>query len=288
MTITDDQLAAIIAAAKAATTPPAVTPPANLPPLDETIRAVVQAAGDGSARSQQRRIGPSEIGQECDRFIGYKLMSVEPTNVGRDNWLAILGTAAHAWLEAAFRANNTITPGRWLIEERVWLNGSLSGSCDLFDTWTGEVIDHKLLGKTSANKIRKNGPPPKYRVQLHLYGYGHARAGRQVNRVTLACYPRNDSLNGQFGGQKLLVWSEPYDEQIALDALTRIASITETAAVLDIEHHPERWALIPATSGDDCKYCPYFNPNATSASDTGCPGPTTAPPTLPTHIPGLI
>lgn len=287
MTITDDQLAAIIAAAKAATTPPAATPPAQIPPLDETIRRIVRTASDGSARSQQRRIGPSEIGQECDRFIGYKLMSADPTNTGRDAWLANLGTAMHAWLEAAFTADNAATLGRWLIEERVWLNGSLSGSCDLFDTWTGTVIDHKLLGTTSQKKIRKDGPPPKYRVQLHLYGYGHARAGRDVRTVALACYPRNDSLTGEFGGNKLLIWSEPYDEQIAVDALTRIASITETAAVLDVEQHPDRWALIPATPGEDCKYCPFFNPTATAASDTGCPGPTTTPPTLPTHIPGL-
>lgn len=286
MTVTDDQLAAIIAAAKAATAP-AATPPAPTLPLDQEIRRVVRAASDSAPRSRQRRIGPSEIGQTCDRFIAYKMLDIDPVNTGRDSWLATLGTAAHAWLEGAFHADNLRQPGRWLIEERVWLNDSISGSCDLFDQVTGTVIDHKLLGTTSMRKTRRDGPIAKYRVQLHLYGYGHARAGRQVNTVALACYPRNDSLAGDFGGGGLHVWTEPYDERIATDALTRIAAITETAAVLDLEGHPDRWPLIPATPGEDCKYCPYFAPASTTADATGCPGPTTTPPTLPTHIPGL-
>lgn len=285
--IADDQLAAIIAAARAATEPPAVPPPTHIPPLDTEITRIIADADAGAARSQQRLIGPSEIGEPCDRFVAYKLLDVDPVNTGRDNWLANLGTAMHAWLADAFSADNTVTPGRWLIEQRVWLNDALSGSCDLYDTWTGTVIDHKLLGTTSLRKIRNDGPPPKYMAQLHLYGYGHARAGRDVTTVVLACYPRNDNLAGEFGGQKLLTWSAPYDPQIARDALDRIASITATATVLDVTGHPERWPLIPAKPGDDCKYCPFFAPANTTANQSGCPGPTTTPPTLPTHIPGL-
>jgi hypothetical protein len=311
MTITDDQLAQLLAGIRAAQPAPTPTicPVCDWPvdqaagapvhpgciqqvvdtPLDQQIRAVVQAAGDGAARSQQRRIGPSEIGIACDRFIGYKMLDIDPVNVGRDNWLAILGTAMHAWLENAFAADNArLGVRRWLTEKRVWLNSSLSGSCDLYDSWSYTVIDHKLLGTTSQKKIAKNGPPPKYRTQLHSYGYGYARAGHRVERVALACYPRNDTLRGDFGGNKLLIWSEPYDEQVALDALARIAKVTETAAVLDLEHHPERWPLIPATPGQDCTYCPFYRPGGAPADGTGCPGHTTATPTLPAHIPGLI
>lgn len=288
MTITDDQLAAIIAAAKAATAPPAATPPAPRIPLEDDVRRIVEQANNGAARSQQRAIGPSEMGIECDRFVAYKMLDFDPANTGRDDWLAILGTAMHAWLADAFELDNKLTGRpRWVIEKRVWLTGALGGSCDLYDADWREVSDHKLVGLTSLKKMKKNGRPAKYRVQLHLYGYGHTAAGRPVDTVNLIVYPRSDNLRGEFGGNGLHVWSEPYDPTIARAALDRVASITATAVVLDVEHHPERMSLIPAQPDDDCKYCAFFNPTATAANATGCPGPTTQPPTLPTHIPGL-
>jgi hypothetical protein len=51
-------------------------------------------------RSLQKRIGPSEIGNPCDRRIGYKLLG-QPENPRGDAWKPTIGTAVHAWLEEA-------------------------------------------------------------------------------------------------------------------------------------------------------------------------------------------
>lgn len=257
------------------------------PSMSVIVKGVVRRADAGAARSQQRTIGPSEIGDPCDRFLAYKLLDVDPVNTNRDNWLAVLGTAMHTWLADAFAADNTrLGSERWLIEERVWLNGALSGSCDLFDTDTGGVFDHKLLGVTKLRKILAGEIPPRYRTQVHLYGFGHTRAGREVRTVNLIIYPRNDSLGGDFGGQGLHIWSEPYSEAIAVAALERIASVTQTAVVLELDEHPDRYELVPASPSEDCRYCPFFRPGNALADGTGCPGQPVSD--IPSTIPGLL
>lgn len=270
--------------------PAAPVEPQDDVPLGEStaamIQRVVRTAETGSARSQQRVIGLSEIGDPCDRAVAYRLFETEPVNTGRDNWLATLGTAGHAWLADAFEAENRrLGRERYVVEQRVWLTDGYSGTCDLFDSDTGTVLDHKVLGVTSLRKIRAGEIPPKYRLQIHAYGYGHARAGREVREVALVCYPRSDNLAGDFGGQGLHVWSEPYSEQVALEGLDRLSNLTVLAGQLDVETHPERWALIPATPGSDCRYCPFFRPDGGPADAIGCPG---APVTVPTSMPGIV
>lgn len=254
--------------------------------VDQMVRRVVRAAEIGAPRSQQRTIGLSEIGDPCDRAVAYRLFEMEPINTKRDNWLATVGTAAHAWLAEAFALENErVARRRYVIEERVFLTDGYSGTCDLFDTDTGQVIDHKILGVTSLRKIRDGDIPPKYRQQLHAYGYGHARAGRDVREVVLCCYPRSDNLAGDFGGQGLHVWAEPFSEQVALEGLDRLSRLNTLAAIqLDVFSHPNRWALITAAPSEDCRYCPFFRPDGGPADATGCPG---APVSVPTSMPGI-
>lgn len=308
MTVSDAQLQAIIAALKPQQTAQVDRPVCSVcgerldPTLVEAgrhllcepapvdlraeIMRVVQTADAEAPRSRQTAIGPSEVGHPCDRYLAYKLFAATPVNVRHDNWLAILGTATHAWLADAFQADNTrLGRTRWTVEHRVYATDGLSGSCDLYDHDTATVIDHKILGVTSLRKIRSGDIPPKYRTQLHIYGYGHTRAGRPVQTVALACYPRADTLRGEYSGNGLHLHTEPYDPAIALAALERIAKVTQDGAVLELDTHPDRYQLIPATP-EDCRYCPYYKPGAASASDAGCPGQTTTE--LPTSIPGLL
>lgn len=253
--------------------------------LADAIRRIVATADAKSERSQQRDIGFSELGDPCDRFLAMKALGLEPANTDTDNWLANVGTAVHAWLEAAFAAENArLGRQRFVIEEEVSTEDGLRGHGDLFDTDLGAVIDHKVLGVTKLKRIKAGDVSTRYRVQLHLYGYGHARAGRQVREVILAVFPRNDSLRGDYGGHGLHLHREPYDEQIALEAIARFKRVTATALVLDVDTHPERWPLIPATFSDSCSYCPFFRPNGGPADATGCPGP---PVVIPTTMPGL-
>ncbi|MEV6526868.1 hypothetical protein AB0M43_33550 [Longispora sp. NPDC051575] len=240
--------------------------PAGTDPLGGLLQSVVRAASSGSPRSRQRRIGPSSAGHPCARRVAYELAGTEHVSAGGDPWPSIVGTAVHAWLADAFaRHNRELGRDRWLVEQRVTIADGLRGTVDLFDTTSGTVIDHKVLGVESLREIKKNGAGPQYRTQIHLYAYGLARAGHTVERVALACYPRSGWLDG------LHVWSEPYDPAVAEAALARLDGLGHMARVLDLDGHPDRWAAVPADAGSSCTWCPFWRPGA-PVDATGCPG----------------
>jgi hypothetical protein len=254
--------------------------------LATAVKRICRSYSESSARSQQVMIGLSEIGDPCDRAVAYKLFEMPAVNTSRDSHLADVGTAWHVWLAGAYEAENQrLGRVRYLIEERVFLTDGYSGTCDLFDVDTGRVCDHKLLGVTSLQAIRNGDIPEKYRVQLHSYGYGHARAGRNVREVALICYPRSDNLGGDFSGKGLHVHVEPYDERIALQGLDRLGRLSALLHQLDPEQNPDRWSLIPATPSKGCRHCPSFRPSGGPADASGCPG---APVDVPTTMPGIL
>lgn len=236
--------------------------------LAALVTDVVSRADASSARSQQTRIGPSELGHPCPRRIAYRVMGEPEASAGGDPWPAVVGTATHAWLAEAFEAHNTrIGYRRFLTEQRVQITDGttpISGTADVLDTDTGTVLDHKLPGTTAMRSYRNHGPSRVYRVQAHLYGRGFVRAGYEVNRVAIAYYPRGGMLSG------LHTWSEPFDPQVAADALQRHDRILEAACALAVDQAPEHYAHIPAEPAHSCTWCPWFQPGA--AVGRTCPG----------------
>jgi len=197
-------------------------------PVNQAMEAVIFDAIANQPRSQQTLIGPSEIGTDCVRCLARKLAGVErnkPQGINDLPWLPFLGTSMHEMLEGFFRSANVDgeTP-RWLVETRLTVGAIgpnvIQGSCDLFDTSTGTVIDHKLVGTTKLASVTRKGPGDTYRIQAHLYGLGWKNAGYNVNEVAVKFYPRNN-ISLAAG----IFWSEPFDEQVALDALARANEI---------------------------------------------------------------
>lgn len=221
-----------------------------------------------SARSQQTAIGPSEVGEPCERQLSYRLMDWPETNTSRDPIAAIIGTGFHLWMAEQFEARNH--DGRYRIEEKVTVREgitdavSLRGSADLFDRLSALNYDWKLVGQSSHDKYRRQGPGEKYRIQAHLYGLGQENAGQAPSRVVVVFVARYHEL-------KVHVWSEPYDRQVALDALARLDRIRQRVADLDPERDPERWLLIPTTDKATCRFCPWLKPGSANLS-VGCPG----------------
>jgi hypothetical protein len=239
---------------------------AGLPDIEllDDLKDLIRHASDNAARSQQTSLGPSEIGHPCARKLAFGLMREPRTNPSGDPLPSIFGTAMHAWLEDAVRtANEFIGRERWLTERKVTVREGLSGTADLFDTDTGTVIDWKCPGTTRMREYKKNGPHETYRAQAHLYGRGYANDGYDVEHVAIAFLPRGGQLVGAH------LWREPYDDAHVDTILGRVDSTTVLIEALDVEHHPERYQLIPATP-DDCQFCPWWSPN----------------PTLPTHCGG--
>lgn len=199
-------------------------------------RWVIENGIRNQPRSLQKRIGPSEIGNPCDHCLAARLAGWEKQETTIP-WLPFIGTATHIEIENLFiRHENTLnrvhdgTGRRYLTEHSVMvghINGQeIWGSCDLIDLILGMTIDWKIVGPTTL-RTAKNGPSEVYRTQAHLYARGANTAGHRIEHVAIAYLPRNSvSLDAA------VWWTEPYDEQIAVDALARADKIATNITAL--------------------------------------------------------
>lgn len=172
-------------------------------------------------RSQQRRIGPSEIGMDCQRRLIHKLAGdIEPER--GPAWKPTVGTACHSQMEQWFGEENQVMGeayqlAPYMIEQRVTVgrigDTDITGSTDLFIPSHATVVDWKFVGPSRLRHYRSKGPSNQYRVQAHLYGKGWAAAGYEVERVMIAFLPRDGVLSDSY------FWWESYDPMVAIKAL---------------------------------------------------------------------
>ena len=231
--------------------------------LADRIKSVVNNRSSNAPRSQQKRIGLSEVGEVCIRKTSYKLLDWEKTNPSTDPWASISGTAIHGWLASAFEE----LPDQYLVEHPVKVNDDLGGTADLFDIANKMVIDHKCVGATAMKSRKQTGMTHQQRVQINLYGMGieNELGVGSVTKVALAFYP----LGGRLDGLYTIV--EPYNRQLALDAIIRLEDTQVLLWQLDPEANPKNWDLLPKTPTRACSYCPWFLPFSTDGSK-GCSG----------------
>ena len=193
-------------------------------------------------RSKQKQIGPSELGG-CRRRVWYKLNDQPDTNGGQLKLASIMGSAIHAAIEKAISKHET-----FLIEQPVEFNG-IKAHIDLFIPETGDVIDWK------TTKVRNLSyfPTQQQRWQVHVYGYLIDKSGKgKPQRVSLVAIPRDGDE------RDIKVHSEPYDENIALEALKWLE------AIKGAEEPPA-----PERDESYCKfYCKFFD----ASGEIGCVG----------------
>lgn len=223
--------------------------------LADDLRDMVRGYDEGAERSQQRNLGPSQIGMGCTRCLARHVLGVPVAREFDDPWCRIIGTATHAWLDEAAAAHNVARDdARWVPELRVQPDTELlpsGGKCDLYDTATRTVLDHKVVGDAPLRKYRLNGPGAQYRTQTHLYGLGYANAGHDVANVAVAFWKRGGRLSD------LYVWTEPYQPEIAEQALLRYRTIRDQALALG----PAILPLLPADPACwDCEGRPMSDP----------------------------
>jgi len=240
-------------------------------PVWADARRIIEAAMTNAPRSLQVRIGPSELGIECDRCLAHKLAG---TPEKRDAaWLPFIGTAVHAELESIFlrqeytRADLGL-PTRWLPEHRVTVGTvggvEITGSTDLFDSETGTVMDWKVVGATTIKKAKAHGASLVYSRQAQLYAKGWADDGYQVNTTMILFLPRNSvSLADAY------IWSAPYDRSIAEGVLARADGIAKDIALAGLQNVLDN--LDPHTGeGFSCARMPdYTRPIPTSSTPFG-------------------
>ncbi|CAB4194588.1 CRISPR-associated Cas4-like protein [uncultured Caudovirales phage] len=182
-------------------------------------------------RSQQVRVGPSEIGG-CSRRVWYKLHDVAQTNPDTLRLAAIMGTALHSMIEDVFAGDP-----QYLIETEVEV-GEIMGHIDLIDTETNTIWDWKTTTKNSLSYFGSE----QQKSQVHLYGYLANQNGIQVDYVGLVAIARDGNEND------IVEIVEPYNEAIALDAIAKYNRIKK-------QEEPPR----PEKDASFCEnYCPYF------------------------------
>lgn len=254
---------------------PEIPPPSTLAEMrDALIRYEASRP-----RSTQTTLGPSELGTPCDRQIALKLAGVTRHERGLP-WAPMCGTAVHGLMEEVLYAENKrLGRERWIVEQKVQLDDELSGHGDAFDTDWGMVVDWKYTGTTARRKAARRSVPnhelvsAEYRVQAHLYGFGHRNAGRDVRYVRLVLLARSHDF------AESVEWTEPYDETMAVNAMTRFYAIRDAVINSNAGHYPEALIAVPAAPGEACKWCPFQRvtpPGGKHVDATGCAGNTEA------------
>jgi hypothetical protein len=261
---------------------PTAPAPAQAGPPPSTVAVMRDVLGDLDAsrpRSMQTRLGPSELGTPCQRQVGMKLAGIprRPEDK-RPPWAPMQGTAMHTLMEEALQFHNRqLGRDRWVIEEKLTVDPGLpgvepiTGHGDAFDTDTGTVVDWKYVGVTTLREVKRKTIPneqlvkPEYRVQAHLYGRGHERAGRDVRWVRLVFLARSHDYADS------TEWTEPYNPEIAAWAVDRYYATIDLLAALDPATSPALWDMVPAAPGKACDWCPFRRVGG-PADATGCPG----------------
>jgi hypothetical protein len=198
--------------------------------------------GGQTDRDKQTDIGPSEIGG-CGRRVWYRINNT-PTVNDTLKLAATMGTAIHAHIERRLKILDPFKQ-RYLTELEVSAHG-LTGHVDCYDVTTGEVIDWKTTTKKNMSKA----PTDQQRTQVHLYGYLLAHNDYPVNDVTLVFIARDGHETD------VNIFTEPYDESVALQGLDWLADIRELAEPPEPEKHRKF-----------CEgFCPYYH------STEGCSG----------------
>jgi hypothetical protein len=180
-----------------------------------------------SVRSSQVQIGPSNMGDPCERCLGMAMAGILPDGPKQAfdhfNLMAWVGTAVHYYLE------HIIAAERWpkVKQEfkvdigKVGSYGRVSGSTDLYSEPHRTALDFKMRGKDKIRLWRSGTPIPVESVrQAHLYGYGLQRAGLPVEEICLYIIPRDSML-----ASDLYQHIEPYSEKIAKDTIKRAARL---------------------------------------------------------------
>ena len=229
---------------------PEIQPPDLAALLKAEMTDAVRAHESRRPRSTQVAIGPSELGNPCDRKLALKSQGHDggagTLGPSPDPWAAVIGTSIHSYLESVFRELD------WLTEQRVEIAPGILGTADLYHRDT--VIDHKVPADTTIDKVRKGIISETYKVQVQTYGYGFARVGYDVENVAIAFWPRGKGA--WLGGVE--IWTDTYRPEVATAALERWYEIVNAAIQLDLGEHLERAELF-ATADGPCSWCPFLN-----------------------------
>lgn len=221
--------------------------------LNDAIREQFWNSQYHSARSLQSALGPSELGNPCDRALAYATHGTRPVNFP-DPMPTLWGSALHLYLAGWFRQQDAGT-GRYLVENRVVYKG-IPGTCDLFDRRRNTLLDWKSTTKDSRKLRAFGAPTSEHLTQLSIYACGLEGAGEDVQRMGLVLVPRDGALDD------LRVWLTDFTDEHRKLADNAIERLGQLAQLDPVQARPTPNIL--------CPWCPYYRPRSQDLS-TGCP-----------------
>jgi hypothetical protein len=212
----------------------------------DLLLTVLHEKDANKSRSKQTQVGPSEIGG-CRRKVWYRLNEQPETNFELKKLAAIMGTAIHAEIEKSIEAIDPKGEKYW-VETEVEYDG-IKAHIDLFIPETGSVVDWKTVKLKNLSYF----PSKQQRWQVQVYGYLLEKSGKaKVKDVNLVAIARDGDEDN------VRIHTEPYDESIAIEAMTWLAAV-KTSTTL-----PE-----PEKDESFCKdYCQYYD----ASGEMGCTG----------------
>jgi len=215
--------------------------------VNELINIITKSSSK-SARSQQKIVGPSEVGG-CSRKLWYKLNNQEITNQNTLSLASIMGTGIHSYLQKIFYEQDPFAERFLLEQEFDSPEDEMVGHIDMYDKINHEVIDWKTSTKSNLGRYF---PTKSQRWQVQLYGYLASRAGYEVKTVTLVGIPRD-------GDERDIVYhSEPFDIEVCKEALAWLAQV--------------RQSTTPPAAEKDAVFCKNYCSFYDATGEKGCAG----------------
>lgn len=212
----------------------------------EATGRALEIVGAPTDRDRQRHVGPSELGEVCERCLADKIRGTYEDKRAGTPLAPLLGTAFHLLAQQRLSNSPEGRAGLILVEKRVDVAqidgyGPIRGTVDLFDIERREVIDWKVLSKariagvSSVVHNRLDGSVLmdrdriiwetawKYYAQMMLYGYALERDGYEVERASLLMIPRDASTDVLPGAARTLVFQ--YRRAVAEAVLGRFSEL---------------------------------------------------------------
>ena len=220
----------------------------------EVVRSLIIDHDASRPRSQQTRIGPSDLSSPCLRKWGYQSLGVDRVNANQVNLYAYVGTGLHRQLQDACDRH----PERWLTEFGVSVpvtdTVNITGHGDAYDRETFTVCDWKSRGASKPSA----GTRDKHHTQLLVYALGLILQGHRVDHCAVVYIPRNGHLT------EIEVDTRPFDHD-ATEALLR----RYEALLVATRAGQAALPLLPVA--DDCTFCGWWKPGSDDLA-AGCPG----------------
>ena len=215
--------------------------------INELLVKMLKAKDAGRSRTLQTQVGPSELGG-CSRKVWYRLNGQPETNEHTLKLAAIMGTAIHTEIEHAFRLQDPDGEKYWL--ETAVEFGGIKSHIDLYVPELRTVVDWKTVKAKTLSYF----PSQQQRWQVQVYGYLLTHGKQQlVENVALVAIPRDGDE------RDIKVHMEPYDEKIALEALTWLALLKEKKEA-------------PLPEKDAVSYCAHYCQYYDQSGELGCAG----------------